>query len=243
MEEWRDMPGFEQYYSISDQGNVISKGRRYRNDKGRLIVTYPKKLKPKMNDKGAITYTLSLPDEHGKSKQYTVYAHRKVAEAFIPNVNNFSDVGHRDGIHHHNWKENLFWRSRKETVSNKAKSNEQYKVARRQNSKAIILYNSEKKLKFDSLKEAASFLGVSYSAVTFAKGKKTKCKGFFVIEDGERNKELKGNQIVLIDEQGNLTFYSSIVECANYLGRSAQAVSAAIRNDTRCNRYRVMRIK
>lgn len=242
MEEWRDMPGFEQYYSISDQGNVMSKGRRYIKN-GKLIIRYPKLMKPQMNHSGYIRYLLRVPNEHGKSETHFISAHRKVAEAFIPNVNNFSDVGHKDGVHHHNWKENLFWKSRQDTVNSGTKDNERYKASRIQRSTAVILYNNEKELRFNSVKEAANFLGVTCGSVTFAKRKQTMCKGFFVVEDKERNKESKENSIVLIDEQGNLTFYKSIRECADFLGRSQSAVSFAIKEDTRCNGYRIMRIK
>lgn len=37
IERWADMPGFEQYYEISDQGRARSKERRYINQQGRII--------------------------------------------------------------------------------------------------------------------------------------------------------------------------------------------------------------
>ena len=63
-----------------------------------------RKLKGSIRLHGYLAYRLS---KHGKKHQF--YAHRLVAQAFIPNPNNYTIVNHKDGDKLNNSVDNLEW--------------------------------------------------------------------------------------------------------------------------------------
>lgn len=103
MENWRDVPGYEGLYQVSDHGNVRSIARRItdthctRHFSGRL-------LKQFLDHNGYKVVTLS---KQGLLKQIKV--HRLVAMAFIPNPKNYPQVNHKDEDATNNLVCNLEW--------------------------------------------------------------------------------------------------------------------------------------
>lgn len=85
----RDIPGYEGLYAITSCGKVWS----HRNKKF---------LKPDINGRGYHRVVLS---KNGETKRFLV--HRLVAEAYIPNPNNYDTVDHIDGCPAHNYIKNL----------------------------------------------------------------------------------------------------------------------------------------
>ena len=103
-EEWRDVVGYEGLYQVSNMGRVKSLSRRIVYKDGREY-NYPSKVMK--NQKVSTGYrSVTLYRVNGK-KQY--YVHRLVAETFIPNPNNLSDVNHKDGCKTNNILSNLEW--------------------------------------------------------------------------------------------------------------------------------------
>jgi hypothetical protein len=91
IEEWKDVPGYEGLYEISDLGNVKS--------------TYSNKiLKPSADRYGYVRFSATK-----NKKQKTLRIHRLVAELFVPNQNNLPQVNHIDGIKLNCTKLNLEW--------------------------------------------------------------------------------------------------------------------------------------
>lgn len=101
MEEiWKDVIGYEDYYQVSNLGNVKRKSK-------------DKKIKPYKGGKNG-AYNHVCICENGNQK--SVLLHRIVATAFIPNVENKPQVNHKDGNKKNNAVENLEWVTNKENT-------------------------------------------------------------------------------------------------------------------------------
>ena len=92
----KDISGYEGIYGITSCGKVWS-------------YKYKKFLTPANNRDGYLRVKLYKDNE---KKMY--YIHRLVAEAYIPNPNNLSDVDHIDNDKTHNYVNNLQWLSHKD---------------------------------------------------------------------------------------------------------------------------------
>ena len=92
--------------------------------------------------------------------------HRLVAEAFIPNPNNYSVVGHKNNIKSDNRVENLYWTTVKENTQkayddNLAKNDKGYDDSQ---SKPVIMFDTftNKKInEYGSICEASKLTGIS----------------------------------------------------------------------------------
>ena len=90
-EIWRDVKGFEGLYKVNRKGEIYSLLKN---------IIRP----PKDNGYGYDSITLNK-----NGKKITRYIHRIVAEAFIPNPNNYPMVNHKDENKKNNNVENLEW--------------------------------------------------------------------------------------------------------------------------------------
>lgn len=120
-EIWKNIKGYEGLYQISNYGNIKSLDR---------IIIYKNKyshfhkgkyLKQEIDINGYLYISIS---KDGKIKKNKV--HRLVAETFIFNPKNKSDVNHKDGNKQNNNIDNLEWNTHQENenhaVKNKLKS-------------------------------------------------------------------------------------------------------------------------
>ena len=89
MEKWKHIAGYEGLYLVSNLGRV-------RNAE--------KVLKPTLNSKGYERVGL-----HKNGRLKTVYVHRLVAEAFVPNPEKLPQVNHKDENKRNNHADNLEW--------------------------------------------------------------------------------------------------------------------------------------
>lgn len=97
-EIWKDVVGYEGLYQVSNLGRVKSLPKY-----DRLGRFHPEKIKSQVdNGNGYIVVNLK---HNGKQKMRTV--HSLVAEAFIPNPNNYSEINHIDGNKSNNELQNL----------------------------------------------------------------------------------------------------------------------------------------
>lgn len=91
-EIWQDIVNYEGSYQISNHGRCKSIKRYVNGRWGTPKLINEKILSPSINSSGYYVYTLC---KENKMKQY--YAHRLVAEVFIPNILNKPEVNHLDG--------------------------------------------------------------------------------------------------------------------------------------------------
>jgi predicted esterase YcpF (UPF0227 family) len=147
-------------YEISNTGQL-------RNTKtGRV-------LKSKMSNKGYVKYGVSVS---GKYKD--VFAHRAVAEAFIPNPDNKPQVNHKDGNKQNNDYTNLEWSTSSENIVHAYENN-------LMNSshcvKAVIQLskNGEEVHTYGSIEEAAASIGGSPSHINACcRGRRNTHRGY-----------------------------------------------------------------
>ena len=100
MEEWRDIPGYESFYQVSNLGNV----RSIRFNKVRNMKSW--------DSHGYRAVELCI-----NNNRYIVGVHQLVALAFIPNPGNKPEVNHKDRNRSNNNVENLEWVTQSENVA------------------------------------------------------------------------------------------------------------------------------
>ena len=169
MEIWKNIEGYEGLYQVSNEGRVKSLERNYNTKlKHKTIVVHKQESIKKANDNGK-GYLTVLLYKNGKEKRYLV--HQLVAQAFIPNPNNYPIINHKNEEKTDNRVENLEWCTyeyntnygnaiNKIIISKKGKANMKKR-------KPIIGINKQTKkiVAFNSAKEASEKLNVLSSNI------------------------------------------------------------------------------
>ena len=159
MENWKDIKGYEGFYQVSDLGRVKSLERDVYCQNGIVRHIEEKILVPNLNNKGYQYVGLS---KNGKRKGMLV--HRLVALAFIPNLENKSQINHKNEIKNDNVVENLEWctasyNNHYGTRTARAVQNHKYpKLGNHPKAKAVFCEELNKK--FDSIRRAEEELGI-----------------------------------------------------------------------------------
>lgn len=163
-ETWKPVVGYEGLYEVSSKGNV-------RNLKtGRI-------LKPIYSTNGYATVNLTRA-YNDKTKQTKKLIHRLVAQAFIPNPNNLSDVNHKDEIKTNNNLDNLEWISHRDNMNYGTRTERMAKS----NSKPIQQLDMKTRLiiaTYPSLIGAELSTGINHSSISrTARGKCKSAGGY-----------------------------------------------------------------
>lgn len=99
-EEWKDVPGCEGIYQVSNVGNVKMISTTYSDGRKRKVQS----MSTFIDKDGYVRTTISI----GK-KNIQIPVHRLVAMAFIDNPNGFTQVNHKDENKQNNNVKNLEW--------------------------------------------------------------------------------------------------------------------------------------
>ena len=115
-EVWKEVKGYEGLYEVSNTGKVKS----LYGWNGKKHVCRQRIMRPTIVDMGYgyRRYVINLCKE-GKKKHYSV--HRLIAEAFLPNPNNYKVVNHIDCNPLNNCVENLEWCTQKHNIEHAIK--------------------------------------------------------------------------------------------------------------------------
>ena len=170
IEEWKDVPGYEGLYQVSNTGRV--KSLNYHNT-GEDNYMKPEKLK-----RGYLRVGLSK-----NNKRVRFLVHRLVAEAFIPNPHNLPQINHKDENPENNSVDNLEWCNAKYNANygNRANRISQTMIDTLPSRKSVIMYdiNDSPIRTFPSVSEASRFIGAPVRNISACcNGKRHTCLGY-----------------------------------------------------------------
>ena len=152
-EIWRDVPGYEGLYQVSDRGRVQNAKR------GRV-------LKPHINVNGYLQTTLSKNNK----REYPL-VHRLVAAAFISNPEGKPQINHKNGIKADNRAENLEWCTMSENLFHR------HQILKQPGGRSKPVLCTDTGEVYPSAKAAASALGVSHKGIILICNNKQKTTG------------------------------------------------------------------
>ena len=157
-EEWRIIDGTLGYFAVSNFGRVSSMSHRVCGGNNSWM-TKPRILTSHPNRGGYLR--VRLTSLHGVNT--TKLIHRLVAEAFVPNPNNYPHIDHIDGCRTNNVASNLRWCNRSMNMLNPITRSRCVKVRRqphKRNRKPIVqLQNGVVVATYDSASEARELHG------------------------------------------------------------------------------------
>lgn len=188
-EIWKDVPGYEGLYQVSNLGRVKSLSR-YVNGRKPLVKPLKERILKFWNNRGYLCVRLCPNPKVRKC----IGIHRLVAFAFIPNPNDYPEIDHIDGNPSNNNVENLRWVTHRqnelnpitrERISNSRIGEKNPIYGKRgkeiHNAKAVVRIdqNGEEKY-YDSIADAARDNNIRQSGISGCLCGKNKTSGGYV---------------------------------------------------------------
>lgn len=158
-EEFRQIKGYEGLYEVSNKGRVYSHISKKFMTTNTLRNGYPSVLLSK-----------------GKEEVFK-FIHRLVAEAFVPNPNNYPVVNHKDENRTNNAAENLEWCTTKYNLNYGSRNK---KLSESLGIPIVCIDRFGTKTRFKSARDAAKKLGILTTSICNAvKGRAKTAGGYF----------------------------------------------------------------
>jgi len=219
MEVWKDIKGFEGRYKISSYGRVKSLFKKRNSDIYKKFI-----MKNRIGGTGYLTVGLRL---NCKTKNFNI--HRLVAEHFIDNPLNKSQVNHKDGNKKNANVENLEWVTPSENGIHAYKNN----LSKAWNNglrgsetgkyrSVFQVWEDGKYKKWDCISDAVRENGFDSGCITRCCNKEnSNHKGFiWIYEDDFSEKEINTrlkmlpDKIKRISKDGKIKYYNSPIDAA-----------------------------
>ena len=155
----KDIQGYEGMYAVTSCGKVYShKSKKF--------------LKPVKNNAG---YSVVCLHKDGEQKNY--YIHRLVAEAYLPNPEELSQVNHKDENKENNALPNLEWCDGSYNINYGSRNERAGKAISK--ALSIPVFCEELNKTFSGARSAGRELSLSQSSITqCCKGKQKTCGGY-----------------------------------------------------------------
>ena len=243
-EMWKDIPGYEGKYQVSNTGEVKS-------------LNYNGSGKTKLLKQSTIKYGYKRVGLCKNNKQKYYLVHRLVAITFIPNPNDLLVVNHKDENPSNNNVNNLEWCTQKYNVNygtaikrssenRKGEKNPLYgkKGGDSPNAKPILMYDKEGEFirRFNSIVDVNEYFGkyVSGNVSSCLTGKRPTAYGFiFIYVDDdqdilrkklneakkEKNEHLKKPILMYTQDGKFIRRFDSIADANEYLGKDRRCTN------------------
>lgn len=166
-EQWKDIPGYEGRYQVSDQGRVRSLDRYVEYSDGRRRAHPGKILAATHTTKGYAYVDL------GAGRGTRRYVHVLVASAFFAKPVGVVEVNHKDGVKANNQLSNLEYVSHRENLEHAVRTG-----LNRQAKRIQALQACRVVAEYPSISSAAKAVGAHLAAIQYAIRNGTICRNF-----------------------------------------------------------------